>query len=112
MDRELEHISVSNINGGRLAAHIDDQLKVLVADIADPNKPAKAGRTLTVEITLAPSKSRREAEIIYGLKTKLASPEKEKTYINIGKVDGQPFASNQMIEQLPLPGSFDSDEAQ
>jgi hypothetical protein len=107
MDK-LEHISVGNINGGRLAAHIDEQLKLMVADIDDPNKPAKAKRTLTVTITLSPSKSRREAKTEYGLSTKLAAPEKEECYINIGKVDGQPFASNQMIEQLPLPVSFEN----
>lgn len=99
MSQEIEHISIKNINGGRLAAHIDEQLKLLVADIADPNKPAKGKRGLTVEIAVDASKSRREAEISYSLKLKLAVPEKEKCEISIGKVDGKPFASNQHVEQ-------------
>lgn len=104
-----DHISVKNINGGRLAAHIDEGLKELIADVADPNKPAKAKRTLTVVITVSPSKSRREAKTEYALSTKLAAPEKEECYINIGKVDGQPYASNVMIEQPPLPVSYEGE---
>jgi hypothetical protein len=57
MDRLTpEHISVENINGGRLAMHINEQLKELIADIADPNKPATAKRGLTINISLSPSK--------------------------------------------------------
>lgn len=100
---EIEHIAVENINGGRLALHINEQLKAAIADVVDPNKPATAKRSVSVTIEIQPSKSRREAKVTYGVKTSLAAPEKEESYINIGRLHGEPFASNNLIEEQPLP---------
>jgi hypothetical protein len=106
---DIEHIAVENINGGRLALHINEQIKRLIADVIDPNKPATAKRTLQVTIDVLPSKSRREAKVSYGLGLKLAAPAKEEAYINIGRVGGEPFASNQLIEEQPLPFQDEQD---
>lgn len=69
---DVEPLSVNNINGGRLAAHIDETIKEIMEDVIDPNKPAKARREITVKIGFAPSKSRREAKIDYVVPVKTA----------------------------------------
>jgi hypothetical protein len=102
IDLDNEFLTVNNINNGRLAAHIDDKIKIIAADIIDPNKPAKARREITIKIGFSPSKSRREADIDYIVTEKLASMEKEKTNCNVRNVKGKPFISNDHIEQQEL----------
>lgn len=102
-DPEHEYLSVTNINGGRLASHINETIKDVMQDIIDPNKPATARREITIKIGFVPTKSRRESDIDYVVNAKLASMEKEKSSCNVRKKkDGKAFASVEHIEQQEL----------
>lgn len=109
-----EFLTATNINNGRLVQHIDEQIKRIVEDIADPNTVPTAKREINVKISFAPSKSRREAKVEYQVTSKLAAPEKEDSYIYVGKVGGRAVASNQHINQQVLPNldSTDSEHQQ
>lgn len=110
-DTENEYLSVENINGGRLASHINEHIKDVMEDVINPNKPAKARRELTIKIGFVPSKSRREAEIDYTVSAKLAGMEKEKSHCNVRKIGGKAFASVEHIEQQDLTFDSDADSA-
>lgn len=106
-----QFLSVENINGGRLARHINEHIKDVIADILDPNKPATARREVTITIGFKPSKSRREAEIDYVAKAKLAAMEKETSHCNVRRIKGVPFASVNHIEQPELEFAGEENKA-
>lgn len=99
---EHEKLNVANINGGRLADHINEHIADVLEDIINPNKPAAARREVTIKIGFVPSKSRREAKIDYAVAVKFAGMEKEETYCNVRKIGGKAFASVEHIEQQEL----------
>ena len=108
---EEQYLSVENINNGRLAMHINEHIKDVMEDIVDPNKPATARREITITVGFVPSKSRREADIDYVVKTKRAAMAKEKSFCNVRKIKGKAFASNEHIEQQELEFSGEENAA-
>jgi hypothetical protein len=108
---EVEKLSVANINGGRLAAHINEHINDVMEDVIDPNKPATARREITVTIGFVPSKSRREAKIEYKVTAKLAGMEKEESFCNVRKIGGKAVASVEHIEQQELTFTSEEDSA-
>ncbi len=110
-DTENEYLNVSNINGGRLADHINEHIKDVMEDVINPNKPAKMRREITVKIGFTPSKSRREAEIDFVVSAKLAGMEKEKSHCNVRRINGKAFASVEHIEQPELSFNSEADAA-
>ena len=105
----VEELSVTNINNGRLEAHINEHIKDVIADALDPNKPPTVRREVNIKIGFVPIKSRREVKIDYVVTAKLAGMEKEESYCNVRRIDGKPFASVEMVEQQEL--SFEENQA-
>lgn len=107
---ENNNITLGEIDNGNVVLQVNEYLKQLVADIADPNKKATKPRSVNLSITFAPSKSRREAEVSYNVSLKPGPHvEREKSVIYIGKAkDGTPIAKPYVPNQPVIPGVEDA----
>ena len=77
---EREKITLANLHCGGLQEKFEAALSKILDNIQDPNTKATDPRKLTINITFKPSKSRGEAELIYGTSLKLASAEEHSTF--------------------------------
>ncbi len=101
-----ENITLEDLDGGNVVLQVTELLRDAVRDIADPDKKATKPRVITLTITLSPSKSRREAEVLYhGVLRPANHVDREKTIIYLGKgKDGQPIAKPYIPNQPVIPG--------
>lgn len=104
------NLTIYDIDRGFLVEQINEHLKQIVADIADPNKEPTKKRSVNIEIAFAPSKSRRDAQLTYKVVLKPSTHiERESQTIFIAKdKDGLPIAMAFDPKQQVL---FDSDES-
>ena len=95
-----EMISLANLDGGALQELFEAQLPPLLDNIADPNTKAEAVREITINIKIKPTKTRREADVTYGAKLKLASQQEGSTtvYFTTGQ-DGERVAAEYPQDQ-------------
>lgn len=104
--QENMNLTIQDIDRGFLVEQINDHLAQLMADVVDPNKQATKKRSVNIEIAVAPSKSRRDAQLTYRVVLKPATHierESQTIYIARGK-DGSVMAKPYVIEQQDLPG--------
>jgi hypothetical protein len=101
-----QNLTLEDLDGGNVALQITEVLRDAVRDIADPDKKATKPRIVTATIILAPSKSRREAEVSYQVTLKPSvHADREKTVIYLGKdKEGNPIAKPWIPNQGVLPG--------
>lgn len=100
------NLTIQDIDKGFLIEQINVHLSSIIADILDPNKLATKKRSVNIQINLAPSKSRRDAQLTYKVEAKPATHiERDSQTIYIARdKDGQPIAKPYVIEQQDLPG--------
>jgi len=105
-----ENLTIYDIDRGFLVEQVNEHLKQIVADIADPNKEPTKKRSVNVEIVFAASKSRRDAQVTYKVTLKPSTHiERESQTVFIAKdKDGVPIAMPFDPKQAVL---FDSDES-
>lgn len=109
------NLQVTEIDGGLLIEQINEELKIIVADIADINKKPTVTREITVKIKLSPSKSRREATLVYNVTSKPSTHiDRDPTTIYLGKnssgeMIAKPWVPNQQV--LPhVAEAFNNEE--
>lgn len=56
-------LNVSTLSGGALVERIQDEISKAIANITDPNTPAKKARTVTMKMTIKPNEQRNMAEV-------------------------------------------------
>lgn len=84
-----------------LRKQIDQALKEVVKNIADPNKDSGAKRTVTAKIEFIPAANRQSAKIDFSVNSKLAGDVPGCDHVVIA-LDG--IGSIPMAEQLTLDG--------
>jgi hypothetical protein len=102
----IENLKARDIDSGNMILQLDEIIRQAVVDIADQNKKATKPRVVTLTLTFAPSKSRREAEASYQVTLKPSHHvDREKSIIHIGKDEkGNPIAATYIPSQQVLPG--------
>ena len=85
MLNDRDSVTLSNLDGGALQEIFEAKLPEVLSNIRDPNTKAETQREINISIKIKPSKSRKEAELIYGIKTKLAAATEQSTTVFIGK---------------------------
>lgn len=108
---ESENLQLNEIDHGNLIEHAHDALAMAIADVANPNKKAKAPRVVTISIKISPDEKRMYADVDYEVKVKEAPHLRDTTEIFLGKADdGTAVAKPYMISQQPLPLKTDTTE--
>ena len=78
---DRERINLSNLDGGALAELFAAKLPQVLENIKDPNTKPEAMRQITITMKIKPTKSRKEAELTYGIACKLAAPFERSTTV-------------------------------
>lgn len=100
----MQAVTLDTIGGGALAELFGAELSRILANIADPNTDAKAGRAITISVKFKPSASRDSAEVDLVCSSKLAGITTVQTQLFMGKHQGKLIA----IENDPRQsGLFD-----
>ena len=88
MLEDRARINLSNLDGGALQELFEAKLPQILDNIRDPNTRPETQRVITVTIKIKPTKSRKEAELIYGITTKLAAANERSTTVFLSKDAG------------------------
>lgn len=102
MKQEYEAVSLDRLNGGQVVALFDRELSDVLKNIADENTPAKATRSITIQINIKPEEERESAVIEVSAKSKLAAVKPSKSFAVFG-FDGNKVTAYQTdVKQLKL----------
>jgi hypothetical protein len=102
MDKET--VSLENLGMGACMEMFEDGWKTLLANVLDPNTPAKAARSFSLKITIKPNDERDRGVVKIEPKTTLAPVNPFATKVFIGLEAGKPAAREYNDQQEPLPG--------
>lgn len=102
-------LNVSTLSNGALVERIQDEISKAIANITDPNTPAKKPRTITMKMVIKPNEQRNIAEVSVTTSSTLCPPTPIETGIYIGvdpktgEVGASEFASSEDPMQHVLP---------
>lgn len=102
-------LNVSTLSGGALVERIQEEISKAIANIVDPNTPAKKPRTITMKMVIKPNEQRNIAEVSVTTSSTLCPPTPIETGIYIGmdprtgEVGASEFASGEDPQQHTLP---------
>lgn len=92
------------LRGGALGEEINIQLGRVIENLADPNTPWKAKRTITVEIGFVQDEKRQVTEVAGQVKTKLPASVPIKSNMAFGR---NKEGKLQAVEIVSNPGQID-----
>jgi hypothetical protein len=100
---DLATINIGNVNGGAMIDGFEIELRKALENIADPNTPATATRSINLQLTLKPHSDRVVIETEFRCGTKLAAIEVHKSKIFLGRAEeGGLVAFDADPRQMPL----------
>ena len=77
-------LKVETLSSGGCVERLQDEIQRAIANICDPNTPAKKPRKIKLEITIKPNEQRNMAEVMVKTSSTLCPPEPLETSIYIG----------------------------
>jgi hypothetical protein len=89
---DLKEVSLESVCGGVLPALFQRELAKVLEDIDNPNTPAKAKRTISIEVTFHPTEMREAAGITAVCKSKLAGVAPIARMVHLTKRQGRLLA--------------------
>lgn len=97
-------LNVATLSGGALIERIQDEIIKIIANITDPNTPAKKARTVTMKITIKPNEQRNMAEVSVSTSSTLCAPTPIETgiYIGMNPKTGEVGASEMISGEDPM----------
>ena len=104
----MNKLTIENLYGGGVVERLHEELEKVIANICDPNTPAKKKRKVKLEISISPNEMRNMAEVLVTASSVLAPPEAIETSIYIGADPrtGEVAASEITSGENPLQHTF------
>ncbi len=107
-------LTVENLYGGGAVERFHSELEKVIANILDPNTPAKKPRKVKLEMTIKPNEQRNMAEVLVTTSCSLQAPEPLETSIYIGadprtgEIGASEIVSGENPEQHIFPGTMET----
>jgi hypothetical protein len=98
MDK-MKEVTLDTFQHGAVLDLFDDEMKAVIANIADINTDPAAVRKVTIELSIKPDKTRRNAEVTLKVTSKLAHTKPQASFMFFDRVDGKLVA----LEDEPGP---------
>lgn len=104
-------LKIETLYGGGAVERLQEEIQRVIANICDPNTPAKKARKVKLEITVKPNEQRNMAEVIVTTSSVICPPEPLETSIYIGndprtgEVAASEITSGENLDQNLLPGA-------
>lgn len=108
---QIEVLSLATMKGGAIIERFDDELRKLVANIADPGTPATAKREVSLKFSVKPGKDRGMSSVLVSVTSKLAPGESMETNMFIAITRSGPVATEYNPHQPMLPEMVAADKA-
>ncbi len=67
-------LNVATLSQGGAVERFQDELSRVIANITDPNTPAKKTRTVTLKMTIKPNEQRNMAEVLVSTSSTVCPP--------------------------------------
>lgn len=97
-------LCLENLGGGAAIERFDDELKAILANIADVNTSAKTKRSIKLTVEFSPNEERSTMNIAIKCESKLAPPKPVTSFGYIGvEHDGSVVATEYNPRQPELP---------
>lgn len=77
-------LKIETLYGGGAVERLQEEIQRVIANICDPNTPAKKVRKIKLELVVKPNEQRNMAEVIVNTSSTLCPPEPLETSIYIG----------------------------
>ena len=77
-------LNVATLSSGALVERLQEEIERAIANITDPNTPAKKPRKVKMEMTIKPNEQRNMAEVVISTASTLVAPKPLETSIYIG----------------------------
>lgn len=103
-----EEISLENIGGGAAVVKFNHELAKVIADILDPNSPAKATRKITVEVSIKPSADRSFGAVTISASSKIPPLSGISTVAFFGIEKGRAIATENDSKQTTIDDYVDA----
>lgn len=106
-------LTVENLYGGGAVERFHTELEKVIANIVDPNTPAKKPRKVKLEMVIKPNEQRNMAEVLVTTACTLQSPEPLETSIYIGadprtgEIGAQEMTPGENSEQHIFSGTME-----
>lgn len=96
-------LNVQTLASGGLIERIQEEIQRAIANICDPNTPAKKARTVTMKMTIKPNEPRNMADVSVLVSSTLCPAEPIETGIYIGQDvrTGEVSASEVVSGEIP-----------
>lgn len=85
-------VSLITLNQGAAVELFDNELKRVLANIADSQTEATASREIKLSVKIKPTESRKEAAVILKCESKTAAQKPAASQMWFGKVEGEAVA--------------------
>lgn len=86
---ELAELTLENLKGGAVPVLFQRELTKVLANIQDPNTPAKKKRRITITVDLTPEEDRERATLALQVSSSVPAHKPEASLIYLGERDGQ-----------------------
>jgi hypothetical protein len=107
-------LTVESLYGGGAVERFHGELEKAIANIVDPNTPAKKPRKVKLEMIIKPNEHRNMAEVLVTTSCSLQSPQPLETSIYIGadprtgEIGASEMVSGENPEQHTFPGTMET----
>lgn len=102
MSQATEYVSLATLGSGAAAELFETELQRAVDNMLDPNSSADKARSVTMKVTMKPTKPGM-CDVEIEVSSKLAGPGSVATTFFIGKDKGKAVASEYNPQQADLP---------
>lgn len=99
---KLDAVTLDNLAGGHAAELFEHELRKVLADVDNPNTPARGVRTITLTVSLKPAENRETAEVIVSSKVKLPGFKPAGAMIHLAHRGGQLLALGADPRQIAM----------
>lgn len=82
---ELKMVSLVNVGGGAAVEKFDEEFRKVLENILDPNTPAKAVRTISLDIKIKPNDNRDYCAVEIGCTSKMSAAKVFETQMFVGR---------------------------
>ena len=101
----LSEVTLETVGGGAAVELFEREFTELLKNIQDPNREAKAKRTVVIKVTVEPEEDREQAVICVAAESKLAPHRPVVSQIYMGRKDGRYVAVSYDPRQSELFGT-------
>lgn len=107
---EYLQVTLANIGDGTMDERFNRALQKVIENICDPNTPAQAKRSISIDVVIIPDENREQASVVIDVDQKLAPQKRKLSQIHF-VMDRNTARTKAVTATFEQKGLFDPSEA-